>query len=136
MIDLLSCCSTSLAFSSCFVLCNYYKQHYKTQHRTPYHCSEHAFHVALSVNKLIDLMLQTDPETTKTFGLRHDPLAQFAMLFAALIHDVEHKVRNDLRRQGKRKPHVSYLSNTKYVFVFFPHFCSLGRPQPPARDRK
>jgi hypothetical protein len=47
--------------------------------------------VTLSVNKLIDLMLQTDPETTKTYGLRHDTLAQFAMLFAALVHDVEHR---------------------------------------------
>lgn len=81
---------------SCFV---FIATTLQKQHHTPYHCSEHAFHVALSVNKLIDLMLQTDPETTKTFGLRHDPLAQFAMLFAALIHDVEHKVRNDLRRQ-------------------------------------
>lgn len=55
---------------------------------TPYHCSEHAFHVCLSTSKLIDMMLLTD---AKTFGFRHDAVAQFAMVFAALIHDVEHR---------------------------------------------
>lgn len=57
---------------------------------TPYHCKEHAFHVVLSVNKLTDLMIQTNPHTTKTFGLRYDAMAQMALLFAALVHDVEH----------------------------------------------
>jgi hypothetical protein len=53
----------------------------------PYHNREHAFHVVLSCNKLVDLMLQ---EKTPTFGLRNDPLALFSLMFAALIHDVEH----------------------------------------------
>jgi hypothetical protein len=57
---------------------------------TPYHCKEHAFHVVLSVNKLTDLMIQTNPSTTKTHGLRYDAMAQMALLFAALVHDVEH----------------------------------------------
>jgi 3'5'-cyclic nucleotide phosphodiesterase len=57
---------------------------------TPYHCKEHAFHVVLSVNKLTDLMIQTNPTTTKTFGLRYDAMAQMALLLAALVHDVEH----------------------------------------------
>jgi hypothetical protein len=56
---------------------------------TPYHCNEHAFHVLLSVNKLMDIMLQN--KKTSTYGLRGDVYAQFAALFAALIHDVEHK---------------------------------------------
>jgi 3'5'-cyclic nucleotide phosphodiesterase len=58
---------------------------------TPYHCKEHALHVLISVSKLTDLMLQTDAKTVKTFGLRRDAVAQFAIVFAALIHDVEHK---------------------------------------------
>jgi 3'5'-cyclic nucleotide phosphodiesterase len=57
---------------------------------TPYHCKEHAFHVVLSVNKLTDLMIQTNPKTTKTFGLRYDAMAQLALIFGALVHDVEH----------------------------------------------
>lgn len=58
---------------------------------TPYHCNEHAFHVLLSVSKLIDLMLQTPPSQVKTFGLRNNPEAHLALVFSALIHDVEHK---------------------------------------------
>lgn len=60
---------------------------------TPYHCKEHAFHVVLSVNKLTDLMLQQKPtkNSSATFGLRRDTIAQLALLFAALVHDVEHK---------------------------------------------
>jgi 3'5'-cyclic nucleotide phosphodiesterase len=57
---------------------------------TPYHCKEHAFHVVLSVNKLTDLVIQTNPRTAKTYGLRYDAMAQLALLFSALIHDVEH----------------------------------------------
>ena len=60
-------------------------------HHTPYHCSEHAFHVSCSVHKLLDLLLHTDPDVCKTFGIHNDPLAHWSVLFAALIHDVEHK---------------------------------------------
>lgn len=55
----------------------------------PYHNREHAFHVVLSVNKLMDMLLQE--KKTKAFGLRNDGLALMAVLFAALIHDVEHQ---------------------------------------------
>ena len=55
----------------------------------PYHNREHAFHVMLSANKLIDLMIQE--ENTNLFGLRQDPLMLFGLVFAALIHDVEHQ---------------------------------------------
>lgn len=78
----------------------------------PYHNKEHAFHVILSINKLVDMMVSGKdeiivPTTTTndtssagpkraypnhiTYGLRHDPIALFALLFAALIHDVEHQ---------------------------------------------
>lgn len=55
---------------------------------TPYHCNEHAYHVLLSVNKLMDLMLHNSK--APSYGLRQDVLAHFALLFAALAHDVEH----------------------------------------------
>jgi 3'5'-cyclic nucleotide phosphodiesterase len=56
--------------------------------QVPYHNQEHAFHVLQSITKLIDLMITGGG---KTFGLKHDPLALFALVFAALIHDVEHQ---------------------------------------------
>ena len=54
----------------------------------PYHNREHAYHVTTSAHKLLELMLL---EKQQTFGLRNDPLMQFALIFAALIHDVEHQ---------------------------------------------
>lgn len=88
----------------------------------PYHNRQHAFHVTLSTNKLLDLMLLFNPSLAtqeiqglppdasintvtsqrqesrkaqtkipKTYGLRRDTLLQFAVVFAALIHDVQHQ---------------------------------------------
>lgn len=54
----------------------------------PYHNREHAYHVTTSAHKLLELMLS---EKQQTFGLRNDPLMQFSLIFAALIHDVEHQ---------------------------------------------
>lgn len=73
---------------------------YKKAKDVPYHSIEHAYHVLVSTNKLLDLILappKTSKETKKnshkppTFGLRSDPLALMAVVFAALIHDVEHQ---------------------------------------------
>jgi 3'5'-cyclic nucleotide phosphodiesterase len=56
----------------------------------PYHNREHAYHVVLSAHKLMDMMLSLPRTETKTFGLRDDPTKLCALIFAALIHDVEH----------------------------------------------
>jgi 3'5'-cyclic nucleotide phosphodiesterase len=68
----------------------------------PYHNFQHAYHVILSCNKLLDMLLQSQDEskggkngkkvTPITYGLRHDPLSLMALLFAAIVHDVEHQV--------------------------------------------
>lgn len=55
----------------------------------PYHNREHAFHVILSANKLIDMMVLHI--RSPTYGLRKDPLMLLAQMFSALIHDVEHQ---------------------------------------------
>jgi len=81
---------------------------------TPYHCSEHAFHVFLSVNKLVDMMLQTDPSQIKTYGLRKDALGHLAMLFSALIHDVEHKGVPNRQLQKEHDP-LAVLYNDQSV---------------------
>jgi hypothetical protein len=74
---------------------------YHSAREVPYHNVEHAYHVFLSANKLLDLMLcdkkegsgNNDPRyrtRRATFGIKSDPLAQFAFLFSALVHDVDH----------------------------------------------
>jgi hypothetical protein len=61
----------------------------KYDNHVPYHNVSHATHVTLSINKLID-MLWTHPRCN-TFGLRQNALSLLALVFAAIIHDVEHK---------------------------------------------
>lgn len=53
----------------------------------PYHNAKHAHHVVLSTNKLIDMMWMG----SDSYGLRRDALALTALIFAAVIHDVEHQ---------------------------------------------
>ena len=56
-----------------------------------YHNMHHAYHVVISANKLLDIFLQEKrTEHITTFGIRSDPLLQLALIFAALIHDVDH----------------------------------------------
>jgi class 3 adenylate cyclase len=67
----------------------------------PFHNFEHASHVTMSTVKLMsrivgpDLKKADDDNVEKslhdhTYGITSDPLTQFACVFAALIHDVDH----------------------------------------------
>lgn len=59
----------------------------------PYHNFKHCYHVTISTNKLIDMIVHQYPneKPAYTFGFRDDPLMQFAMVLSALIHDVDHR---------------------------------------------
>jgi hypothetical protein len=72
----------------------------KGYQKVPYHNFLHCYHVSISVNKIMDMIIQPlrsyDPNNAEepppdTFGFKDDPLMQLAMMFAALVHDVEHK---------------------------------------------
>jgi hypothetical protein len=72
----------------------------------PFHNFDHASHVTMSVTKLLSRVvtpstvdiarrgsIQQEGETNLheyTYGITSDPLCQFALSFAALIHDVDH----------------------------------------------
>jgi 3'5'-cyclic nucleotide phosphodiesterase/Adenylate and Guanylate cyclase catalytic domain len=70
----------------------------------PFHNFEHASHVTLSAHKLMKRILHPagiedaeESQTDKarriheiTYGISSDPLLQFSIVFAALIHDVDH----------------------------------------------
>jgi len=59
----------------------------------PYHNFEHCYHVTISANKLVDMIVNVSAGEPRvhTYGYRDDPLMQFVQVFAALIHDVEHQ---------------------------------------------
>jgi len=61
----------------------------------PYHTFEHATHVLLSANKLLFLLVSAgdeygDPIKKRAFGLNSNSEYQLALIFAALVHDVDH----------------------------------------------
>mmetsp|Transcript_5697 Transcript_5697/g.16490 ORF Transcript_5697/g.16490 Transcript_5697/m.16490 type:complete len:652 (+) Transcript_5697:160-2115(+) len=65
-------------------------------HDVPFHNFEHASHVTLCANKLLNRLINSDEYETEedlhnaTFGISSDPLTHFAIVFGALIHDVDH----------------------------------------------
>ena len=63
----------------------------------PFHNFPHASHVAMSVAKLLSRIVGPDQDFESqqhlhdhTYGITSDPLTQFACVFSALIHDVDH----------------------------------------------
>ena len=93
----------------------------------PYHNREHAFHVVLSTHKLMDLMLQQ--KHTQTHGLRQDPLILFGLVFAALIHDVEHQgTCVSMYLNGMEGIEYILLKIIHMVFFLFLSFSKTGIP--------
>jgi 3'5'-cyclic nucleotide phosphodiesterase len=77
--------------------------------RNPFHNFEHASHVVMSTMKLLERVVSPEVYLSSvsrnrkkvaeevasnlhrsTFGITSDPLTQFAIVFAALVHDVDH----------------------------------------------
>lgn len=72
----------------------------KLYHDNSFHNFDHASHVTMSANKLLQRIVtpasQENGEFLKeahdyTFGLTSDPLTQFAILFSTIIHDLDHR---------------------------------------------
>jgi 3'5'-cyclic nucleotide phosphodiesterase len=58
----------------------------------PFHNFEHACHVVMSARKLLSRVVKSDESTASStaYGISSDQLTQFAIVFSALIHDVDH----------------------------------------------
>jgi class 3 adenylate cyclase len=59
-------------------------------HENLFHNFEHASHVAMSVVKLLSCTVTLEGEAISGSQIMSDPLTQFACVFSALIHDVDH----------------------------------------------
>ena len=66
----------------------------KSYQKNPFHGFEHASHVCMSTQKLLQRVTspaESDCSDT-AYGIASDPLTQLAIVFAALIHDVSERV--------------------------------------------
>jgi 3'5'-cyclic nucleotide phosphodiesterase len=71
---------------------NYITSIARAYRNNPFHNFEHACHVVMGTKKLLSRVtkpLVSSPSST-AYGITSDPLTQFAILFSALIHDVDH----------------------------------------------
>eukprot|EP00934_Nitzschia_sp_Nitz4_P006525 Nitzschia sp. Nitz4//scaffold296_size27349//17842//21644//NITZ4_008200-RA/size27349-snap-gene-0.41-mRNA-1//-1//CDS//3329546273//6515//frame0 len=80
-------------------------------HQNPFHNFDHANHVCMSVHKLLNRIVapeEVDYDQRNqrkvaqslhdyTFGITSDPLTHFAVVFSALIHDVDHRGVSNLQ---------------------------------------
>ena len=94
----------------------------------PFHNFEHASHVTMSTVKLLSRIVAPDLKSADdndeeqklhdlhdhTYGITSDPLTQFACIFAALIHDVDH-VGVPNSQLVKEKAHVATVYRNKSV---------------------
>lgn len=127
-----------------------------------FHCWEHASHVTISLTKLYSrLASATKPSIeqsipshqkgnrrTKTkepkgiindpsFGILNDPLTEFALVFAAMIHDVDHpgisnakviKEGSDIaKKYGKKSPLEQHSMESAWAVFQRPAFQDLRR---------
>merc|ERR1711865_36680 len=79
-----------------------------------FHNFQHASHVIMSTVKLLQRIAtpdvkKRDCETDKdyfnyTFGISHDPLTKFAIVFSALIHDVDHQGVSNFQLAKEKDP--------------------------------
>jgi 3'5'-cyclic nucleotide phosphodiesterase len=86
-------------------------------HDNPFHNFEHCSHVVMSTRKLLnriadkekEVQHQTGSTASCTFGITSSPLNQFAIVFAALIHDLDHSGVSNARLVEEKHPlAVSY----------------------------
>jgi hypothetical protein len=86
-----------------------------------FHGFEHASHVTMSVVKLFHRVIETDHGTQagataeefvdSTYGIGSDPLTRFSVVFAALIHDVDHQGVPNMQLQKEDDPVAAAYGN-------------------------
>jgi len=113
----------------------------------PFHNYEHASHVTLSMEKMLSNVKCLCPSEVSsnasgefslnayTNDLKHDPLAQFAVVYSALIHDVDHSgcsnaqlvKENDMLaiQYGGKSPAENHSINLAWTTLMLPEYREL-----------
>jgi hypothetical protein len=101
-----------------------------TYRSNPFHNFEHACHVTMSVSKLLNRIVTPDLSREDmdqleegglsshlhdfTHGIHSDPMAVFAIVFSALIHDADHRGVSNVQL-AKEEPEMGDLYHCKSV---------------------
>jgi 3'5'-cyclic nucleotide phosphodiesterase/Adenylate and Guanylate cyclase catalytic domain len=94
----------------------------------PFHNFDHACHVAMSVSKVLKRIITPDLDIVQvksnkcleahlhdyTYGITSDPLAVLAIMFSALIHDVDHRGVSNVQLM-KEEPMMSSMYRSQSV---------------------
>ena len=90
-------------------------------HDNAFHNYEHACHVTMSANKLLQRIVvpKETAATSKrahdyTYGLTSDPLTQFAIIFSAIVHDLDHHGVSN-QQLAKERNRIAVMYNDKSV---------------------
>jgi len=83
-------------------------------HDNHFHNFEHACNVTMAARKFLCRVVSPDSHHAYTYGITNDPMIQFAIVFSALIHDLDHTgVSNfQLIKEGAR---IAALYDNKSV---------------------
>lgn len=96
--------------------------------QNPFHSYSHASHVVQSANKLLERIVKPELVDYRrhslntiaselhdyTYGITSDPLTHFAVLFATLIHDVDHSGVSNAQR-GVEEPEMAQMYMDKSI---------------------
>jgi len=81
----------------------------------PFHNFEHASHVSMSCIKLLNRIAAREEDyqdgTDHTYGICNDPLTSFAIVFSALIHDVDHSGAPNVQLVREHAPVADIYKN-------------------------
>lgn len=83
--------------------------------KNPFHNFEHASHVSMSCIKLLNRIAARDEGfedgVDHTYGICSDPLTSFAIVFSALIHDVDHTGAPNVQLVKEHAPVAAMYKN-------------------------
>ncbi|KAG7358626.1 PAS domain containing protein [Nitzschia inconspicua] len=116
-------CQTAISSTAVDQLCDYISNIASLYCQNPFHNFEHACHVTMAVDKfmkrIVNPNIDVDGDHSNvashlhdyTHGINSDPLTLFAIVFSALIHDVDHRGVSNVQLAKEEKEMATMYHN-------------------------
>ncbi|KAG7341693.1 PAS domain containing protein [Nitzschia inconspicua] len=116
-------CPTAISSTAVEQLCDYISNIASLYCQNPFHNFEHACHVTMAVDKfmkrIVNPNIDVDGDHSNvashlhdyTHGINSDPLTLFAIVFSALIHDVDHRGVSNVQLAKEEKEMATMYHN-------------------------